>query len=181
MNATSLGFFAREQSRLEAWLILSIMRLLDPEQTRGKSNLTLRGILAIAATEPTYTWVSSLQTRVNALETRVEPLKTVRNKSIAHLDKAVTLSGTLLSIGLNLQDLGEVIQEIGSIVDDAANWVAGTIYDSNSRAKPKFDAIKDVILLVARLNATIGMDEENMKKLVISNSSPDDTAPDEMM
>jgi hypothetical protein len=150
LNETAPEFFAAIETDWFHHVILEICKLTDPPKSLGRDNLVIR--LLIENTEDTYPSLAGKLKVIDEKEVDLacRALRVVRNKHIAHRDKAFALGSSPLP-GVSLDDLDKALTAIGNYMDafrvefmGGGNMYFGHIYGS-SDAKDLIYALKQAV------------------------------------
>jgi HEPN superfamily AbiU2-like protein len=94
LNDCASNFFYVIQDVLLNDVQMTLSKLADPRETRGKKNLTLETLLAEVSTRHAAAPIAKLREQLEDFQLRCEKVKHRRNKQIAHYDLAAILSSS---------------------------------------------------------------------------------------
>ena len=95
LNECASTFFYVIQNVLIGEVQISLSKLMDPAQTRGSENLSLKTLYEKIALEGDVELTRRLNGVLERLRIQCEPFRTWRNKRLAHLDLKASLESEL--------------------------------------------------------------------------------------
>jgi hypothetical protein len=172
LNEVAPAFFRTVQDTLFEAVLLHLTRLTDPPQSVGKSNLSLRQLVALTAGSPANSRVSELIAR--AIDA-TDFARDWRNRRLAHrdLDLALGQPVTPLAPASRLA----VKQALGVMVD-VLNVVSARYLDSTSFFDLPGDS--DSVALLYTLRDGLEAEKQRLARLSSGNFREEDVRQEEI-
>jgi len=125
-------------------IILSMCRMLDPEQTYGNTNLTLNTLITAIREHGDKELLDKLNQLVNNLLNQTKNLKILRSKRIAHNDLESIVQNFENIPSIFFSTISETMDQIGEVLNEVLVY-----YDNTDIHFDLTDqAARDVFLLI---------------------------------
>lgn len=129
LNSVAGAFFGIMQDTLFESVILHLARLIDPPQSMGKDNLTLRRLPAVISNEPLRVKVADF---IETTQVACEAARAWRNRRLAHRDLGLALATATEPLpGISYATINTALAAMAAVLNclEGHYWHAETIYE----------------------------------------------------